>query len=69
VGADLIVVGSRGLSTIPRLLIGSVARKVLLHAPQSVLVVREARERVREPEREASRKRSAIPTGAAMAFA
>jgi nucleotide-binding universal stress UspA family protein len=45
-GADLIVVGSRGLSTLPRLVIGSVARKVLLHAPQSVLVVREARERV-----------------------
>lgn len=51
VGADLIVVGSRGLSTIPRLLLGSVARKVLLHAPQSVLVVREPRERVGEPER------------------
>lgn len=45
-GADLIVVGSRGLSTLPRLLLGSVARKVLLHAPQSVLVVRGARERV-----------------------
>jgi nucleotide-binding universal stress UspA family protein len=66
VGADLIVVGSRGLSTIPRLLIGSVARKVLLHAPQSVLVVREARERVREPERDTAR---AIPAGAAMALA
>lgn len=53
--ADLIVVGSRGLSTIPRLLLGSVARKVLLHAPQSVLVVREPRERVGEPERARSR--------------
>lgn len=50
-GADLIVVGTRGLSAIPRLLLGSVARKVLLHAPQSVLVVREPRERVREPRR------------------
>jgi nucleotide-binding universal stress UspA family protein len=61
--ADLIVVGSRGLSTLPRLVIGSVARKVLLHAPQSVLVVREARERVRseEPNR--------VPIGAVMAFA
>jgi nucleotide-binding universal stress UspA family protein len=48
--ADLIVVGSRGLSTLPRLVLGSVARKVLLHAPQSVLVVRHARERVRRPE-------------------
>jgi nucleotide-binding universal stress UspA family protein len=49
-GADLIVVGSRGLSTLPRLVIGSVARKVLMHAPQSVLVVREAKERVEAPE-------------------
>jgi nucleotide-binding universal stress UspA family protein len=49
--ADLIVVGSRGLSTLPRLVLGSVARKVLLHAPQSVLVVREAHERVRHEER------------------
>ena len=48
--ADLIVVGSRGLSTLPRLVLGSVARKVLLHAPQSVLVVREVVERVRSPE-------------------
>jgi nucleotide-binding universal stress UspA family protein len=44
-GADLIVVGSRGLSALPRLVLGSVARKVLLHAPQSVLVVRPVRER------------------------
>ena len=62
-GADLIVVGSRGLSTLPRLLLGSVARKVLLHAPQSVLVVREARERKRaeEPQR--------VPIGAVMGLA
>jgi nucleotide-binding universal stress UspA family protein len=58
VGADLIVVGSRGLSTLPRLVLGSVARKVLLHAPQSVLVIREAVERVRRPETER------IPAGA-----
>ena len=67
--ADLIVVGSRGLSTLPRLVLGSVARKVLLHAPQSVLVVREARERVPEPEREAVREERRVPAGAAMAFA
>lgn len=48
--ADLIAVGSRGLSTLPRLVLGSVARKVLLHAPQSVLVVRQARERVKRSE-------------------
>ena len=43
--ADLIVVGSRGLSG--RLALGSVARKVLLHTHASVLVVRESRERVK----------------------
>lgn len=61
--ADLIVVGSRGLSTLPRLLLGSVARKVLLHAPQSVLVVREARERIEraEPVREGIRRVPAVP--------
>lgn len=41
-GADLIVLGSRGLTTWTRLLLGSVARKIILHARQSVLVVREA---------------------------
>lgn len=49
-GAELIVVGSRGLSTLPRLLLGSVARKVLLHAPQSVLVIRDAPARVTRAE-------------------
>lgn len=48
--ADLIVVGSRGLSALPRLALGSVARKVLLHTRCSVLVVREPRERVRGEE-------------------
>jgi nucleotide-binding universal stress UspA family protein len=37
--ADLIVVGHRGQSAIERLLIGSVARSVLYHAPCSVLIV------------------------------
>jgi len=44
--ADLIVVGSRGLTAWSRLLLGSVARKIVLHARQSVLVVREATQRV-----------------------
>ncbi|HLE89282.1 MAG TPA: universal stress protein [Candidatus Limnocylindria bacterium] len=48
--ADLIVTGSRGLSALPRLALGSVARKVLLHTRCSVLVVREPRERVRSEE-------------------
>lgn len=42
-GADLIVIGSRGLTGWSRLLLGSVARKIVLHARQSVLVVRDAR--------------------------
>jgi nucleotide-binding universal stress UspA family protein len=39
-GADLIVTGSRGISTLRRLMAGSVAHDVLLHARSSVLVVR-----------------------------
>jgi nucleotide-binding universal stress UspA family protein len=38
---DLVVMGSRGLGAFSRLLLGSVARKVLLHTPASVLIVRE----------------------------
>jgi nucleotide-binding universal stress UspA family protein len=51
--ADLVVVGTRGLGTLGRLLLGSVARKVLLHTDASVLVVRPVREaaEVREPAR------------------
>ena len=39
-GAGLIVVGTRGQTGLRRLILGSVARKVLLHAACSVLVVR-----------------------------
>ena len=39
-GADLIITGSRGLSGLQRLLIGSVAHHVLLHSRCSVLVIR-----------------------------
>jgi nucleotide-binding universal stress UspA family protein len=39
-GADLIVIGSRGLGTWSQLLLGSVAHKIVQHARQSVLVVR-----------------------------
>jgi nucleotide-binding universal stress UspA family protein len=38
-----IVMGTRGHTGLARLLLGSVARNVLLHAPCSVLIVREAR--------------------------
>lgn len=40
--ADLIVVGSRGQTGFERLVLGSVARNVLTHAPQSVLIVHAA---------------------------
>lgn len=39
--AGVIVVGTRGQTGLRRLILGSVARNVLLHAPCSVLVVRE----------------------------
>lgn len=39
-GIDLIVVGHKGRSAIERFLVGSVANKVVTHAPCSVLVVR-----------------------------
>ena len=39
-GADLIVTGSRGIGTLHRLMAGSVAHDVLMHARSSVLVVR-----------------------------
>jgi nucleotide-binding universal stress UspA family protein len=39
-GADLIITGSRGLSGLRRVLLGSVAHHVLLHSRSSVLVMR-----------------------------
>jgi nucleotide-binding universal stress UspA family protein len=40
-GSDIIVMGTRGLTGLSRILLGSVARNVLIHAPCSVLIVRE----------------------------
>jgi nucleotide-binding universal stress UspA family protein len=52
-GCDLIVMGSRGLTGLDRILLGSVARNVLLHTQASVLIVREPiRERLPERSRE-----------------
>ena len=42
-GIGTIVIGTRGHTGLARLILGSVARNVLLHAPCSVLVVRERR--------------------------
>jgi nucleotide-binding universal stress UspA family protein len=38
-GADLVVVGSRGLGEVQRFIRGSVSARVALHAPMSVLIV------------------------------
>ena len=43
-GADCVVIGTRGHTGLARLILGSVARNVLHHAPCSVLVVREKAE-------------------------
>lgn len=40
-GADLVVVGHRGLTRVERLLLGSVADKLAHHAPCSVTIVRQ----------------------------
>ncbi len=54
-GDDLIVTGSRGLGDLRRMLSGSVAHDVLLHAPVSVLVMRGVvRQRATVPQRVAA---------------
>jgi len=61
---DLIVLGSRGLTGLDRILLGSVARNVLLHSPTSVLIVREpVRERHGERVRERVGQPALSPTG------
>lgn len=44
--ADLIVMGSRGLTGLPRIVLGSVAAHVLRHAPCPVLVVKEPEDEI-----------------------
>jgi nucleotide-binding universal stress UspA family protein len=41
--ADLVVLGTHGRTGLARLIMGSVARNVMLHAPCSVLIVRQGR--------------------------
>ena len=41
-GSDLVITGTRGLHGLERALLGSVARNVLVHAPCSVLVIRDS---------------------------
>jgi nucleotide-binding universal stress UspA family protein len=60
-GSGLIVTGSRGLTGLRRLMLGSVARNVLLHTPTSVLVVHEP---IREPSAELARLSRERPAGA-----
>jgi len=68
-GTDLIVTGSRGRSGLESLLLGSVAQRVLLHAPCSVLILRApipARPRARVQARVSSPQRSRAPVGASV---
>jgi nucleotide-binding universal stress UspA family protein len=55
-GCGLIVMGSRGMTGLKRIVLGSVARAVLLHSTASVLIVREP---LREHERELIKERGA----------
>lgn len=59
----LIVMGSRGLTGLDRIRLGSVARNVLLHTSASVLIVREPI-RERQPERRATAAPRAVPAAA-----
>jgi len=62
-GAGLIIVGTRGQTGLRRLILGSVARNVLLHAPCSVLVVREDALTARPTTRSARERELVSPFG------
>lgn len=49
-GSDLVVVGTRGHTGLTRMILGSVARNVLIHAPSSVLIVHERPAPVGQPD-------------------
>jgi nucleotide-binding universal stress UspA family protein len=60
--SDLIVLGSRGRIGLTRMVLGSVARKVLLHTDSSVLIVHEpVRQKASKPVEEISVRR-AVPS-------
>ena len=59
-GCSLIVMGSRGLTGLDRLRLGSVARNVLLHAHASVLVVREPVREILPGPRESRRRPTSV---------
>jgi nucleotide-binding universal stress UspA family protein len=58
-GVDAIVMGTAGRSGLPHLLIGSVAEKVVRHAPVPVLTVRRRAARSRRSSRTGGRRTSA----------
>jgi nucleotide-binding universal stress UspA family protein len=65
--ADLIVLGSRGHTGLARIVVGSVARNVLLRTEASVLIVREPlRVRSPEPVERATRQRFGASATAAV---
>lgn len=60
-GADLIVVGSRGITGLRRLFLGSVARAVLYQAPCSVLITRPPVPVTVEPRETPAKRREPTP--------
>jgi nucleotide-binding universal stress UspA family protein len=62
-GMDLVVTGTRGLRGV-RVILGSVARNVLLHAPCSVLVVRNSIRAASLVGNQADRTAESIPPAA-----
>ena len=57
-GIDHIVVGNRGRTLFERLLLGSIARQVIAHAPCNVTVVRAYRTKPEPPARASARSRA-----------
>jgi nucleotide-binding universal stress UspA family protein len=60
-GADLVVVGTRGLGLLQRLVLGSTARSVLHHARASVLITRPGAAVARAEDRAGAKTADALP--------